>query len=226
MRVELKGIAKGYRVKGGTGGMVTVLDGIDLMVESGDSCIIYGPSGSGKSTLLTIIAGLASAGSGKVLWDGAEAARGIWNRKKADDIGYAYQEPLLLDELTVWENLILPAMLNGRNDLGAKGEGLLEECGLSDRFDCFPEALSGGEKRRLAVAMALILPYRLLIIDEPTAYLDDTWGGRLMEIVIREANANNATLLVASHDARLRPYFRKAIKMDGGRLNEESCSDN
>lgn len=226
MRVELRSIIKGYKVRGGTGGMVTVLDGIDLTVASGETCLIHGPTGSGKSTLLAIVAGVALPGSGTVLWDDNAPNLDGCNKIPARDIGYAFQEPQLLDELTVRENLLLPAVLGKHHRLAEKGEQLLVDCGLSDRFDYFPAALSGGEKRRLAIAMTLLVSSRLLVIDEPTAYLDDIWGERLMEVIMRETVTNRSTLIVASHDSRLRPCFERIMKMDGGRLKEEGRCDN
>lgn len=213
MRVEVAGVRKSYAVSGGVG-RVTALDGVDLTLESGEFCLLQGPSGSGKTTLLAIIAGLASPSAGEVLLDGRSG------RYVGGAVAAAFQEPFFVPELTVLENLLLPA-LRFRGKLTAdRGERLLEEFGLSDRFDLFPGSLSGGEKRRLDLARALLCPSRLLLLDEPTAYLDDGWNCRVMELVMREIRGSGTTLLVATHKTLPGSEQGRVVWLERGKVKE------
>lgn len=221
MRVELHGVSKRHEIRG-TGETLQVLERITLTLEEGAHCLVYGPSGSGKSTLLALIGGVAAPSAGTVLWDG----RDIWSggepaRLRGEKTGYAFQEPLFLPELTVAENLLLPAVLQRKPLPGGRAEALLGEFGLAEHFDLYPSALSGGEKRRLAVARALLTNPELVILDEPTSALDEAWGERLMDLVLKEVRASGATLVTASHDAALRKRGGRILRMaEGVAINE------
>lgn len=214
MRVEIEEVRKFYLVAGGAG-LVTALDGIDLTVESGEFCLLQGPSGSGKTTLLAVIAGLARPSAGKVLLDGKSGGlpRGV--------VASAFQEPFFVPELTVLENLLLPT-LRRRGALPAeRGEHLLEEFGLAGMFDLFPAALSGGEKRRLDLARALVCPSRMLLLDEPTAYLDEVWSSRVMELVMKRVGDRGTTLLVATHNPLPGAEAARVVRMERGKVIED-----
>lgn len=211
MRVEVAGVRKSYAVAGGVG-LVTALDGIDLTLASGEFCLLQGPSGSGKTTLLAVIAGLARPSSGKVLLDGRSG------RQTGGAVACAFQEPFFVPELTVMENLLLPALRSGASLTAGRGERLLDEFGLSDRFDLFPGALSGGEKRRLGLARALFSPSRLLLLDEPTAYLDDVWSCRVMELIMGEVRDGGPTLLVATHNPLPGATGARVIQLERGKV--------
>lgn len=214
MRVDVEGVRKSYSVSGGVG-LVTALDGIDLTIASGEVCILQGTSGSGKTTLLAVIAGLARPSSGRVLLDGkgAGCCRG--------EVAAAFQEPYFVPELTVLENLLLPTLRDRGVLPGERGEQLLEEFGLGERFDLFPAALSGGEKRRLDLARALIRPCRLLLLDEPTAYLDEVWSDRVMALIMKVAQARGTTLLVATHNPVPGAEAARVVKMARGKVTED-----
>lgn len=227
MRVELQRVVKNYPHRGESGGTVRVLGGIDLTICSGEFCLIHGATGSGKSTLLSILGGVACPTAGKVLWDGVDiGGDSNFASLAARKTGYGFQEVAFVPELTVQENLMLPAVLHRDRSLAQKGENLLEEFGLAELFDFLPASLSGGEKRRLAVARALLTASDLLILDEPTAYLDEAWGGRVMDLVLREAGETGATIVVASHDAALKRCARRVLRMNGGVLIEDEAGDN
>lgn len=214
MRIDVEAVRKSYPVAGGVG-LVTALDGIDLSIASGDFCLLHGPSGSGKTTLLAIIAGLARPTAGRVLLDGKAAVcfRG--------EVAAAFQEPYFVPELTVLENLLLPALRDRGALPGERGEQLLEEFGLAERFDLFPAALSGGEKRRLDLARALIRSSRLLLLDEPTAYLDEVWSSRVMALIMKTVRERGTTLLVATHNPVPGLDAARLVKMAEGKVTAD-----
>jgi len=177
------------------GGFVTVLAGIDLILESGQSAILRGESGSGKSTLLHIMGGLARPTSGSVRLDGTEL-RGCGDH--LGEVAHAFQEPVFIPELTVMENLLLPLSRCRDKAASSQGESLLELFGLTETFDRFPAELSAGEKRRLNLARALLTKPRLLLLDEPFAGLGEEWEERALELVVAQVRDTGATLLIAS----------------------------
>lgn len=189
MRVALDTIRKTYSLPLG---LVTVLHGIDLVLGDGEFCLVTGPSGSGKTTLLNIIAGLARPTSGRVLVDGQPL------REPLPGISYAFQESVYIPELTVLENLVVPALRRREGCSAALGEHLLELFGLAEVFDLFPDLLSSGEKRRLGLARSLLCVPRLLLLDEPLAFLDDAWRVKAMELVLEKVREARATLVIAT----------------------------
>ena len=149
----------------------TVLDGIDLSIESGEFVALLGHSGSGKSTLLNLISGIEKPTSGSIsiqdvlITELRERERTLFRR---DYIGFVFQFFNLIPTLNVLENVTLPQELAGRNshDLQASAKALLEQVDLADRCDTFPDRLSGGEQQRVAIARALIHDPMLLLADE------------------------------------------------------------
>ena len=222
MRVELHHVRKSYPLPGGDGTM-TALDGIDLVIESGALCILDGPSGSGKTTLLSVIGGLSRPTSGSVTLDGKVQNHGDRQRGM---VAHAFQEPVFIPELTVMENLLLPALRSRDHFPIDRGERLLDAFGLGEMFDLFPAALSGGEKRRLNLARSLFLSPRLLLIDEPAAYLDDAWQAKAMEMIIREVRDARATLVMATHTPLPGSEEFRRILMHKGKVLEDDSSDN
>ena len=193
MRIELQDVRKSLMLP--NGGFVTLLPGIDMTLESGSSTIISGVSGSGKTTLLNIMGGLARPTSGSVRLDGREL-RSCGDYRGT--IGWAFQEPVFIPELTVMENLLLPGIRCSASLAMERGESVLELFGLTEQFDLFPADLSGGEKRRLNLARALFTNPRLLLLDEPLSGLDEEWGEKAMELILRQVRDTRATLVIAS----------------------------
>jgi NitT/TauT family transport system ATP-binding protein len=154
MRVELRDVRKTFTLPGG--GLITVLDGIDLILEKGGRSLVFGPSGSGKTTLMNIIGGTARATAGRILRDGIEQTGKVALHPSL--VSHAFQEPVFVSELTVMENLLLPALGGCDRTIVERGEKLLDEFGLAEMFDLFPRDLSGGERHRLNLARALLFP--------------------------------------------------------------------
>jgi len=193
MRVELQGVRKAHMLA--HGGFITVLAGVDLILESGQSAILRGESGSGKTTLLNIMGGLARPTSGTVLLDGTALRRCGY---AGGTIAHAFQEPVFIPELTVMENLLLPLSRCRENAAPGQGESLLEQFGLTEAFDRFPADLSAGEKKRLNLARALLARPRLLLLDEPFAGLEDEWKERTLQLLTAQLRDTRATLVIAS----------------------------
>ena len=200
-----------------------VLNGIDLVVESGARCFLAGPAGSGKTTLLGIIGGLARPTAGSVFLDGEEVRR--CGSLRPTMVSSAFQMPVFFPELTVLENLLLPALRCGDSSISDRGEQLLDAFGLAEMFDLFPAALSGGERQRLNLARALFFTPRLLLLDEPTACLDTAWREKIMELVMREVRDARSTLVIATNNPLPTEGFR-SVRMQRGKVIENGNSDN
>jgi ABC-type lipoprotein export system ATPase subunit len=219
MRIELRHVRKSYLLPGG--GPVTVLENVDLLLECGDRCVVIGSAGSGRTTLLNIIGGLSRPTAGNVLHDGTDLGRNVGLHP--GKVAYSFQEPYFVPELTVMENLLLPALHHRDEGIAVRGERLLDDFGLAATFDLFPAILSGGERRRLAVARSLLLPPRLLLLDEPTAGLDDEWQGKTMQLIMRELHGLRATLVIATHDPWPVDEGFRQLRMHRGKVIEHGA---
>jgi len=221
MRVELQGVRKSHFLPGG--GFLTVLCGINLQLESGSSTILNGPSGSGKTTLLNIVGGLALATAGSVYLDG-ELLKGRCNHHGT--VACAGQTPVFIPELTVMENLLLPLLCCKGSVEEGRSELLLELFGLAEMFDLFPAALSGGEKQRLNLARAVLSNPRLLLLDEPTACLDESWREKAVELVLQQVRDTRATLVIASADRIPCTAGFRQLRMEKGKVTKDVNGDN
>lgn len=189
---------------------VEVLKGLGFELAAGQSLAITGPSGSGKSTLLNILAGIIECDSGSVelnLSGQCYALQRMTQRQRTamrrSCIGYVYQFFNLVPTLTVVENVRLPARLNRRRDLDAAAVALLEEFGLGQRLNVFPEVLSGGEQQRVAVARALLLQPPLILADEPTGNLDAVNTEHVVQLLFNTARQLGVSVIVATHSAEV-----------------------
>lgn len=221
MRVELQEVRKSHFLP--HGGFLTVLCGINLQLEEGSSTILSGPAGSGKTTLLHIVGGLARATAGSVYLDG-ELLNGRSNHRGT--VACAGQTPVFIPELTVRENLLLPLLCCKGSVEEGRAELLLEQFGLAEMFDLLPAVLSGGEKQRLNLARALLSTPRLLLLDEPTACLDESWREKAVELVLRQVRDTRATLVMASaNQVPCTAGFRQ-LRMQKGKVSEDVNGDN
>ncbi|AKJ65344.1 ABC transporter ATP-binding protein [Kiritimatiella glycovorans] len=217
--LRAEGLSRLFRAGSRT---LTVLDGVSLSVQAGESLAITGASGAGKSTLLYLLGGLDTPSSGRVLFRGAEigalsAARRA--RFRARSLGFVFQSYHLLPEMNVLENCMLPDLALERPDPARARERaaeLLERVGLQDRMDHRPAELSGGERQRAAVARALINEPDILMADEPTGNLDSGAGRRVLDLLLQLAEERNRTLLLVTHDPAVAAYCgRKRVLKDG-----------
>ena len=196
---------------------------VSMGVAAGEVVAVMGPSGSGKSTLLNLIAGLDRPTAGTVTVAGRRidtlGESGL-ARFRARHIGIIFQFFNLLDDLTVQDNVLLPAQLAGASRRAARAQAgeLLERMGIERHRDDYPARLSGGQRQRVAIARALVNSPDLLLADEPTGALDTATGlqiGRLLQ----ELNADGQTLVLVTHDPALAErYAARTVRLLDGRL--------
>ena len=194
----------------------TILDLREFRVTQGEHALLLGPSGSGKTTLINILTGLMTPTSGTVLIDGrpmtgvSPAARDALRR---DRIGLVFQTLRLVSALTVRQNLSLAQNLGPGASDPAEINTLIERVGLSHRADARPRDLSQGESQRAAIARALCTRPALLVADEPTSALDDANAQSMIDLLLSSAAASGSTLLIATHDHRIRARFAHAVEL-------------
>jgi putative ABC transport system ATP-binding protein len=195
-----------HRTHGTGNTAVHALRGVTLGVAPGELVAVMGPSGSGKSTLLNLAGGLDRPSRGDVVVEGSVLGR-LGRRELAAvrrrQVGYVFQDLNLLPSLTAAENVALPLELDGQRPRRIRGQALaaLEEVGLADLADRFPDEMSGGQQQRVAIARALIGNRRLVLADEPTGALDSHTGEAVLKLLRARVDAGAAGVLV-THEAR------------------------
>ncbi|HOC01745.1 MAG TPA: ABC transporter ATP-binding protein [Verrucomicrobiota bacterium] len=205
---------------------VSVLAGIDLRVERGESLAIVGPSGSGKSTLLNIIGTLDTPTTGTVELEGQDlslvrgaALAALRNRR----IGFVFQAHYLLPQCTVFENVLVPTLATNneviRDGAPDRARRLLERVGLGQRLRHRPGQLSGGERQRVAVVRALINEPQLLLADEPTGALDRVSADQLGHVLLDLNRETRVTLIVVTHALSLAGRMERMLELRDGRLD-------
>ncbi|MGN5000043.1 ABC transporter ATP-binding protein [Aeromonas sp. 61P] len=223
--IVVKGLGKSVRLGQES---LTILEGIDLQVNSGETVALVGASGSGKSTLLGLLAGLdlPSRGEieilGKSLGELDEEGRA---RLRAEQIGFVFQSFLLLPTMTALENVMLPAELRGERDCEPRARELLAAVGLGERLHHLPPRLSGGEQQRVAIARAFMTRPSLLLADEPTGNLDSKTGEKVIELLFELNRKHGTTLVVVTHDHQLAERCQRQLVMTAGRLDREVAHD-
>ena len=200
--IELEGVVKQY-----DGAGAPALGPVTLTVARGEAVAITGPSGSGKSTLLNLVAGLDKPSGGRVSVGGlridglSEKALARFRRER---IGMVFQFFNLLDDLTVVDNILLPAQLAGsaRGKAMERAAELMEALGIAKHGRAYPGRLSGGERQRVAVARALINRPALLLADEPTGALDTASGHEVRQLLV-DLHRSGQTVVLVTHDLAL-----------------------
>ena len=204
-----------------TFGELEVLKGVNLKVEKGEIVAIIGKSGAGKTTLLQIIGTLDRPTKGQVLIDGTD----VFAMKDKDlaafrnkHIGFIFQFHQLLPEFTALENVCIPAMIAREKeaDYKPRAEKLLRDLGLSDRMNHKPNALSGGEKQRVAAARALMMAPDIILADEPTGSLDTQNKKELSELLLKLRKEYGQTILLVTHDKELANIADRIIEIKDG----------
>ena len=203
-----------------------VLQNAHAEFQAGEITAILGKSGSGKSTLLNLISGIDAPDSGQIWVDGqdltalSERERTFFRRAR---IGFVFQFFNLIPTLTVGENVSLPLELNHvpRPQAQEKAQALLEKVGLRDRWNTFPEKLSGGEQQRVALARALVHDPLLILADEPTGNLDEETGAQVMSLLTGLTRERNRTLLLVTHSVEAAAPADRVLRLSHGQLVAE-----
>lgn len=215
--IELVGAGRSYETGGGT---VHALVDIDLAVDRGEFVVVLGPSGCGKTTLLNLIGALDSPTSGRVVVAGrdlAAAGRSELFRYRRETVSFVFQTFNLFPGLTALENVRFGADVAGRTDSTSVARTVLEQVGLRDRVDHFPAMMSGGEQQRVAIARALATGNPVLLADEPTGELDYHTGVSILELLMDQARAGRAVLVV-THNREISRAADRVVELRGGRV--------
>ena len=208
--VEVEALRHGH-------GTRNVLDIQAWRVDAGERCLVVGPSGSGKSTLLHLLAGLATPRTGTIRVAGHDLgglSPALRDRFRGRSIGLVLQSFHLLDTLSVFDNVRLARHLAGLPEDRARCRRVLEDLAVAEFGDARPSTLSHGQAQRVALARAVVNRPDVLLADEPTSSLDDESCERVAALIDAEAARNGATLVVATHDARLRGRFDQRLALD------------
>jgi len=222
--VELRDVCMQFEEK-------KVLDGVSFRVEPQERLVIMGQSGSGKSTILRLILGILGPNSGSIFFKQFEITR--LSRRKLQQvrrhIGMVYQYSALLSSRTVRDNVALPLEEltdKSRQEIDKIVDEKLELVGMKDSRDLFPEELSGGMKKRVALARALVLEPELLLLDEPSAGLDPVIASVIDELIIGLSEKSKVTSITVTHE--MESAFRIATRMAmlyQGKIIEEAESE-
>lgn len=203
-----------------------VLFDINLQIYTGEIVIMTGPSGSGKTTLLSLIGGLRSIQEGSLKNVGKELQGANEERlvKVRRYIGYIFQAHNLLPFLTARQNVQMSLELHdhiSQKEARLQAIAMLQQVGLGNRIDYYPDQLSGGQKQRVAIARALASQPKLVLADEPTAALDSKTGRDVVKLMQCLAKEQGCTILLVTHDNRILDIADRIIHMEDGRLEQQ-----
>lgn len=204
---------------------LTILQGVNLEINRGESVAIVGRSGSGKTTLLGLLAGLDTPSEGSVELDGAVISQLSEDERaqlRSRRVGFVFQSFQLLPALTALENVMLPLELGGADGPQRKATELLERVGLGERLSHTPRQLSGGEQQRVAIARAFASEPAVLFADEPTGNLDNRTGQDVSDLLMALNREQGTTLVMVTHDERLAARCRRQFSIEAGILTEPS----
>ena len=216
--LKATGIYKNY-------GTLPVLKGVDIAIAKGEIVCIAGSSGAGKSTLLHILGTLDKADKGDITIDNVNVAQ-LKGKKLASfrnhHLGFVFQFHHLLPEFTALENVCIPGWIAGRRkkEVEAEAEKLLKLLGLGERLENKPNALSGGEQQRVAVARALINKPAIVFADEPTGNLDSKNAKELHDLFVQLRNQFNQTFLIVTHNEEMAAMSDRTLHMKDGLIVE------
>ncbi|HID63077.1 MAG TPA: ABC transporter ATP-binding protein [Anaerolineae bacterium] len=221
--LEANDVSKQYQM-----GEVTVdaLDGVDFVVEKGESVAVMGPSGSGKSTLLHLLGGLDKPTDGEVTLGGRRLS--VMSDKEITlarrrNVGFIFQFYNLLPILTAEENIALPLLIDGKKLKKYQGkiDELLELVGLTDRRKHKPDQLSGGEQQRVAIARAFVNDPDIVLADEPTGNLDSRAGEEIMKLLRHSCDELGQTIIVVTHDPKAASFADRIVFLKDGQIASE-----
>ena len=226
--IEVKNLRKVYRMGKEK---IVALNHIDLEIEKGEICCLFGTSGSGKSTLLNMLAGLEKPTKGTIKIKKIrveklnETQLAIFRQK---NIGFVFQSYNLIPTLTALENVALPLVFQGmdKKEREKRAKEMLEAVGLGSRLHHKPKEMSGGQQQRVSIARAFVNRPQILFADEPTGNLDTHTTLEVMDMITAIAEKYKQTLIIVSHDPEIADYAHKIITVqDGDVLKIEKNTD-
>ncbi len=218
--IEVKGLKKSF-------GQVSVLNGIDTIINKGEKVVVIGPSGSGKSTFLRCLNRLETPSEGTIVFEGVDITNAPEKQlnKVRERMGMVFQHFYLFPHMTIRKNLTLAPVklkLMTKEEADARAEELLKKVGLSDKADSYPEMLSGGQKQRIAIARALVMHPDVMLFDEPTSALDPEMVGEVLTLMKQLAD-EGMTMVVVTHEMGFaREVGSRIMFIDNGVIAEEA----
>lgn len=219
----IKSLSKTFKSKSGEH---QALKNISFTVKQGQFVSVMGPSGSGKTTLLNCISGFIEGTSGKILLGNEDIMNineEIIAEVRQNKLGFVFQDFMLVDALTVKENVYLPQIISSKriSEMEKRTDILLNTFGIADLSEKYPNEISGGQKQRVAVARALSNKPSILLADEPTGNLDSKSGLSVIEAFIDAKKNLGATILMVTHDAIAASYSDRVIALNDGEIIKE-----
>lgn len=202
---------------------VHALDGVNFSIEKGKFVAIVGTSGSGKSTLLHMLGGLDRPTSGSVIVDGkdifslVDEALTIFRRRK---IGFVFQNYNLVPVLNVYENIVLPIQLDGKQVDNAYIDSIIETLGLESKLQNLPNNLSGGQQQRVAIARALASKPAIILADEPTGNLDSKTSQDVLGLLKVSSQKYTQTIVMITHNEEIAQLADRIIRIEDGKIVE------
>ncbi|MDP4177741.1 MAG: ABC transporter ATP-binding protein [Bacillota bacterium] len=219
--VEIKDACKIYG-KGET--KVDALNHVNVSIEEGEFVAILGTSGSGKSTMLNMIGGLDELTSGEIFLDG-QNLKGqkdeIMSKFRREKLGFIFQSFNLIPVLSVYENIVMPVMLDNKKVDDSYIEELMELLGIKEKKNVFPNQLSGGQQQRVAIARALANKPRIVLADEPTGNLDTNNGQEVLKLLMNGVKKYNQTLIMVTHNNEIAKKADRIIFIENGAIKED-----
>ncbi len=197
------------------------LNGINLDIPDHKFVIILGESGSGKTTLLNMLGGLDTPTDGDIMINGQNITE-LSDEKMAEyrrqKIGFVFQHFNLIPTLTVYENIILPIILDKRKEEETYILQLLEKLGLSEKKDAYPHQLSGGQQQRVAIARAFANKPEVILADEPTGNLDSKTGQDVVDLLLKMHEVYKQTIIMITHNEKIAQYADIVIRIKDGTI--------
>lgn len=200
---------------------VKAVDDISVSFDKGEFCAVTGPSGSGKSTLLHLLSSLEAPTEGDVIYNDVKLSTyndnqlSILRRRR---FGFVFQAYNLVQELTGYENILLPIMLDGKKPDEEYLNKIIDMLGIRDRLEHLPSALSGGQQQRIAIARALANKPSVLFADEPTGNLDGKSGREVLSLLKYAGKELGITLILVTHDLHVAEQAERVITIEDGRI--------
>lgn len=200
---------------------VKAVDDISVSFDKGEFCAVTGPSGSGKSTLLHLLSSLEAPTEGDIIYNDVKLSNyndnqlSILRRRR---FGFVFQAYNLVQELTGYENILLPVMLDGKKPDEIYLNKIIDMLGIRDRLEHLPSALSGGQQQRIAIARALANKPSVLFADEPTGNLDGKSGREVLSLLKYAGKELGVTLILVTHDLHVAEQAERVITIEDGRI--------